>query len=152
MFNSSREIARLQADLKALKEERESFFSKNSTLKNEAVAENLVLKEQLEEANARIKELEGGSTSRISALETEKNNLATELTTLKADFDKKVEARAQDVVIDRCASAGVEPVQRGNGAHLEPAAGGDTLTRQAFESLSPGEARQFIREGGRVTR
>jgi chromosome segregation ATPase len=154
MFENAKAVAQAQEKLKSAETEIAHLKSRLDV----AIKERVEAGRKAQELQEKLDAL-SVSTEKIAALEGERDAAVAAKT--KAELDlanfkqaeaKEIETKVQQAIIDRCASVGIEPIKRDNQAGLLEADGDGTMSRKDFEALSPGAARQFIRQGGRVTR
>jgi len=138
MLFQSKQFAALQA----------SFDEAQATLATNAAA---LSEMQAEIASATI--INAELTASVDLLTTAATESATALATAEAAFiaaDARAvaaEAAVEAQVIERLASAGVDPIKR------DPVAkeGSTTLTREEFNKLSPSAQSEFCRNGGTIS-
>ena len=132
MFGKSQEIADLQAALTTAIGERDSLATAALTHEaaiNALTAERDAAVAQVATAQAAAAAAETAAAARI------------------AEVESATQARIDSEVINRLASAGVDPIER------EPEAGSSAsnqLSREEFNKLSPSKKSAFAVAGGRI--
>ena len=131
MFGKSQEIADLQAALSVAIGERDSLAT--AALTHEATVNALTA-----ERDAAVAQVATAQAAQAAA--------ETAATARIAEIEATTQTRIDAEVINRLASAGVDPIAREPEAVSNP----QTLTRAEFKKLKPAAQSEFCRNGGKI--
>jgi hypothetical protein len=148
MFDSRKDLIaqrdEARADVLRLEAELETAQAK--------VDEAATLTQQVAELNEDLEACKLELKTETEAHEATKEAHATELTALNADLDAEKAKTTPDainqLVTAQLATAGHPPIEEGSST---PGITTNTLSREAFNALSPREKTTFAKSGGKIT-